>query len=645
MFSQDIALSEKDSLKNVIATEADHSKILNAIISYLEYYGHGNDLDYSSKIFDEGLHIALSLKDTIKLTFLYRSRAYDLRKSNFSQSNTLFLKSLNLSIAINDSLNICKAYNGLTNLHLLNYKPKQAFKYANNALKYALGLKDTLEIINARRGIATGYRLEGKFKEALEEIDESLKLCKDKEDCLNSLGEKAFYLTKTGKRVEALKIYLKLKDIFQEREDEFGVASANHHIGYLLDNTKLYEQGLAYYLKALTYYERIEFKSYLAAAHGNIGDLLLKLNKPDDAEHHFDKSFNYMSETGNGDMAAHYLSMAELFMLNKKFPVAKKNIQKALQIYTNDSEMERGISDAKLCFAKLYLATKRIDSSEYYVKDALAFYEDNNLEQELESGYYLLSKIYKERKDIKSAALFRHKKDSISSVLYGPENVYNITKELMLNALNNEVVNDNPSNSVSTNTNIESEPNTNSYLLPILIAVLFSIPVILFIFKVFNTNYIVNPVNGNNHEYPYKASAMSAGTDLKEQVLREKKNARIELGEEEAQFLIPKLNKLMIEDKVYLNANLSLSDLANLLNTSNKKLSILLNEYLDSSFYDYLNKYRIEDTKKMLLDENCPLSIDGIAEECGFKTRSSFYKLFKKFVGLTPSQFKSRSYS
>ena len=117
---------------------------------------------------------------------------------------------------------------------------------------------------------------------------------------------------------------------------------------------------------------------------------------------------------------------------------------------------------------------------------------------------------------------------------------------------------------------------------------------------------------------------------------------RIELDEVEAQELMLKLDFWIAQEKVYLDKDLSLGKLAKLLGTSNKKLSILLNEYLKSNFYDYLNKFRIAATKRLLRDPSCPLSIEGIARECGFKSRSSFYKVFKAYVGVTPSVYKKQ---
>ena len=56
------------------------------------------------------------------------------------------------------------------------------------------------------------------------------------------------------------------------------------------------------------------------------------------------------------------------------------------------------------------------------------------------------------------------------------------------------------------------------------------------------------------------------------------------------------------------------------------------------SFVEYLNEIRVSKACKFLLETD--LSMSEIAYECGYKTASNFNKLFKKFMGMTPSEFK-----
>jgi AraC-like DNA-binding protein len=72
----------------------------------------------------------------------------------------------------------------------------------------------------------------------------------------------------------------------------------------------------------------------------------------------------------------------------------------------------------------------------------------------------------------------------------------------------------------------------------------------------------------------------------------------------------------------------------------------VINETLNQNFYDFINKYRVEEFKKRLKGEdalNYPLY--GHAVDCGFSSKSSFHEVFKKHTGLTPSQYQTKLFS
>lgn len=101
-----------------------------------------------------------------------------------------------------------------------------------------------------------------------------------------------------------------------------------------------------------------------------------------------------------------------------------------------------------------------------------------------------------------------------------------------------------------------------------------------------------------------------------------------------------KLDELMASKKLYRNADLKITEVANLLNVTMHELSAAINEHNGNNFFDYINKLRIEELKTTLLDDNKKnLTLFAIARESGFKSNSSFYRVFKKYVGVTPSQF------
>ncbi len=101
-----------------------------------------------------------------------------------------------------------------------------------------------------------------------------------------------------------------------------------------------------------------------------------------------------------------------------------------------------------------------------------------------------------------------------------------------------------------------------------------------------------------------------------------------------------KLEHLMGTEKLYLQHELRLDDIAKLLNISRHHASQVINENFNMSFYDYINAYRIEEAKNKLSSfGNSVQSISEIAYQCGFNNRVSFYKAFKKITHITPKEF------
>ncbi len=109
----------------------------------------------------------------------------------------------------------------------------------------------------------------------------------------------------------------------------------------------------------------------------------------------------------------------------------------------------------------------------------------------------------------------------------------------------------------------------------------------------------------------------------------------------EAESILDALDQLLQTETLYVNPTLKISDLAERLDVSSHKLSQILNDNLGKNFSSYINGFRIEKAKILLLEME-QFSIDAIGQECGFKAKSSFYNAFKKLTGLTPAQFKSQ---
>ena len=112
------------------------------------------------------------------------------------------------------------------------------------------------------------------------------------------------------------------------------------------------------------------------------------------------------------------------------------------------------------------------------------------------------------------------------------------------------------------------------------------------------------------------------------------------LTEEHAAEIKHLLPKLMEEKKLFLDENISLPQLAGMLNIHPNYLSQVINERFHKNFYDFINSYRVEEFKRAVtLGKNKNKTFFALALDCGFNSKASFNNSFKKITGTTPSEF------
>lgn len=103
-----------------------------------------------------------------------------------------------------------------------------------------------------------------------------------------------------------------------------------------------------------------------------------------------------------------------------------------------------------------------------------------------------------------------------------------------------------------------------------------------------------------------------------------------------------KIIEMIERDKKYLNPDFKITDLAEELAINSKYISQVINKNLGDNFTQLLNKYRVDEVKKKLKNPAYHhLTISAIAEECGFKSKSTFTRVFRHHTGMLPKEFKN----
>lgn len=128
------------------------------------------------------------------------------------------------------------------------------------------------------------------------------------------------------------------------------------------------------------------------------------------------------------------------------------------------------------------------------------------------------------------------------------------------------------------------------------------------------------------------------------QLLRLKKSNKT-LCKEDINKYLQRLIFAIEVDQLYLDANLKVDKLVGLIKVNSaNELALILRQTPQKNFYDFINYYRIEHAKTLLLKEEAGRTVLDIALDSGFNSKSAFYRAFKKHTGLSPQVFQMSQY-
>lgn len=160
---------------------------------------------------------------------------------------------------------------------------------------------------------------------------------------------------------------------------------------------------------------------------------------------------------------------------------------------------------------------------------------------------------------------------------------------------------------------------------------------LLFLFIVYSTFYHVL-----RQKEIYPVSKIQLDDLLSIELEAEEKTEKKKLiPDEDFESLKQKLLTLIETQKPYLEGDLNLLKLSELIGISTHQLSYLLNNGFNENFFQFVNKYRVQHAKELLISDSYnKLSVLGIAFDSGFNSKTAFNTFFKKTVGVTPSEFR-----
>jgi len=502
-------------------------------------------------------------------------------------------KAFSTGLSLNDTTLIKSSSFYLTVFNRLNNDPVKAITASKKALEYC---KNDPHIIGGIYSeLVIIYTDFGDLKEAI--------------NCYN-LAIKYTDLTKSGIQIASitnkiasiegqdfdtvLKYRRKALQIYTDLKESFGIGYTYNLLGsdyFLAGKTS---EAIGYFLKAINTLAPLNSRQHLAFANSNLAGAYIKIGKTDLAEKHLQKAISLGKEIDDGLVLSDAYKTAGLYYRKLK---------------DNDQ------------------AIKYLEMSARYAKEI-----KNTIF--LKEIYNEFSLCYEAKGDSKNALNYLRLKNEIADTIQ-KQNAQKAYIEMMVKyeTMHTKEEIQEAKKNVSE---LEEESGRKSlFLLSILGGGVLTALILTLIYRKKIAGLIVFYKNAKNKKFRDRRGDKSVV-----KVLETEDAENMHISEELFNQIKFNLKRLMDEEKKYLIPDLTLGETAKILNTNTTYLSKVINEQGEMNFNNYINKYRIEEAKALLdSGKQDYLTFEGIGKSCGFISRSSFNKAFKKFTGLTPTEY------
>lgn len=445
--------------------------------------------------------------------------------------------------------------------------------------------------------------------------------------------------------------------------DEF-VSKVYNSIGNVHASFKEYDVSKRYFLLA---YKHISDEAIMPSILNNIGTLYCCENKFDSALYYLERSHKYYIK--NNDTVLYKL-FSNIGLMNHrlyKFDTAlyyyREGLRNAIKLEKND-----GIASILSNIGQMYYDMPLYDSALVYLTRSNEVAEVNGNLPLVMDNYKYLSIIEERLHNYKKALEYDRKYVLLN------DSIYNISKYSSINEkqfvyemskVDKQIKEMSAEQALKENKIIMQRRTQVAMIVIILIAAIFL--VILFrknstLNNAYNklvtrTLEIVQVEKSNKQirqEYEETISIQKGHIDRLTSML-EKDNSEIvgggndilkrvyPLKDEDKNNILSAIENVMDDSSVFCNSDFSLEILADMINSNSNYVSQVINDTFGKNFRAYINEYRIKEALRLLSSsEHSRYSIETISEMVGFKSKSTFNKLFLKTTGVTPSfYFKS----
>jgi AraC-like DNA-binding protein len=543
-----------------------------------------------------------------------------------------------LNVTNQEKINITIDTNGiqqLFNLYLKNRKsdPYTALNYLQQAqiIATTINSKEKIALVLYHKGYL--YRMLGIYNFAIKSYISSLKYYEQVNDTelvgwiLIDIGN--LYFTQKDKSSVAIEHYQKAVSMFMERGDTLGVVVANNNTGMVYQEKKEYKKALYHFYKSVQLCKKINDAEDHVLALSYIGQVYVAEQKMDSAKKYFDLGFQLATSKKLKEWIAYsYGNYASMDNARKNSEGAIRNYQKALSIYTESGD-KLNIALTLQKISTVYSESGNYPKAVEYSLQALQVAEQYKLISASFDILPVLAGYYSSMDDHENAFYYLNRYNRLKESDM-------IRNQRQVQEAYEKDIRDKEKELFQKEQTIKDAQISQQRFL-----IYFSLFGFLIFVGLFAVILLRNRQLNQSYQHLFDNSVELIKKDKELQEIKKKeKYATSLLSDETNSLLYDNLLKLVEQEKMYMNNKLTIEDVAKKLNTNRTYLSQIINEKTNSNFNNFINKYRVQEAQICLLnDEIKSYNIEGIAQSVGFSSKSTFNGAFKKFTGLTPSEY------
>ena len=607
-------------LLTIVISKLSFSQNIDSLINLLNSANNTEKIELYTQIAD------FYSKTNIKL-----SRSYARKGLKLSKSNNLHEKSSNFYIILSTTFEI-------------ENKIDTAFLYLDSAY-FENSKKTSLEIeglIYFMKGklhyFSENYEIaENLFNKALNiyiKLNDTVSIISSYE----RLGMTYYMKSNYAKAIDYFLIELKLAESMNYTEAQ---ASSKNNIAMSYATDGDFNNSLLYYNQARKTYQNLNNQKGLATVFNNIGNIYTNLENLDSALYYFQKA-SKISYDLNDEItyAICQTNIAEIFIKQNNLIEASDLLNQAKEIF-EQYQLSTYLSATYYLFGKLFTNMSDAIKAEENFNKSLEFAKKTGYKELEKENYLALSDLFFIEKNYNQAYSFHVKYTNLK------DSLYNIENSLKINQLKLNYETEKKDKEIKLNQlKIQRQKKLllffeiafSVFILLITIAAIF--------YSQLNKSYkMLVEKNIQIVEKKQKEDIIEE-FEIKNEIIDknyEQQAEDIGLKPEQLNILKTGVEKL-IQEKIFLDSDITLDKMSKILNTNKLYLSKFINYEYNKNFNSFINDFRIDEAQKLLISpkhEN--FTLDAIADLVGFKSRSSFYAIFKKITGVTPGFYKKEA--